>query len=78
MVHAGVIQIVVECNDFKTKLAKCRDPAIRDRALLVEATASNRSGGPNIATTRGCVRACRAADGRAFDELQRCPDLSHF
>ena len=30
----------VKCNDFKTKLAKCRDPAMRARTLLVEAMAA--------------------------------------
>ena len=61
---------------------ECRDPATSASLHVVEATAANRSGGRNTATPGGRVLACRAADGqadgRAFDELHGCPELSRF
>ena len=78
MVQAAVIQMVLKCNDFKTKLEECRDPATSASLHVVEATAANRSGGRDTATPGGRVPACRAATGRAFDELQRCIRCAHF
>ena len=65
MVHAGVRQIVLICNVFKTKVRDPRRSTTRPSLQLVEATAANRSGGRDTATPSGRVPACRSCFRRA-------------
>ena len=76
--HAGVRHSLLKCNEIKRKLAKCRDPALGDATQAVGATAAHSSDGGDTLTPGGRVPASRATAGRAFDDVQRAPELSHF
>ena len=72
----GVGQIVLNCNDFKTKLAKCRDPAMRARALLVEATAALPLMHGGMAAWCGHAAMTFSTPGASIDGAEACPELS--
>ena len=78
MVHAWVGQIVLNCNDFKTKLAKCRDPAMRARALLVEATAALPLMHGGMAAWCGHAAMTCSTPGASIDGAEAGPELSLF
>ena len=78
MLQAGVKQTVLNCNDFKTKVAKCRDPPMNARSLLVEAMAT-------LPLMYGCMAAwCGHAamtfstPGASIDRAEACIRGAHF
>ena len=78
MVHAWVGQIVLDCNDFKTKLAKCRDPPMEARSLLVEAMAALPLVHGRTAAWCGRAAITCSTRGASIDGAEAGPELSHF
>ena len=76
--HARVGQTVLKCNEIKTKVAKCRDPAMRARTLLVEATATLPLMHGGMAAWYGHAAMTCSTPGASIDGAEAGPQLSHF
>jgi len=78
MLQAGVKQIVLKCNEIKTKVAKCRDPALGARSLLVEAMAALPLVHGRTAAWCGRAAITCSTRGASIDGAESGPELSHF